>query len=39
MNVALGDALEVGMAELTVAKVLVAEPDRGVRFSISGHGC
>ena len=32
MNVALGDSLEVGMAELTIAKVLVAEPDRGGSF-------
>lgn len=32
MDVGLGDALEVGMAELTVAKVLIAEPDRGGSF-------
>ena len=39
MNVTLGDTLEVGMAELTVAKVLIAEPDRGGSFSIWVPGC
>jgi putative ABC transport system permease protein len=32
MNVALGDTVEVGMAELKVTQVLVAEPDRGGSF-------
>ena len=29
MNLDLGDSIEVGMAKLTVARVLIAEPDRG----------
>ena len=32
MNLSLGDTVEVGMAELQVARVLVAEPDRGGSF-------
>ena len=32
MDVTLGDTLEVGMAELQVTKVLIAEPDRGGSF-------
>ena len=32
MNLGLGDTIEVGMAELTVASVLIAEPDRGGSF-------
>ncbi|MEM7002287.1 MAG: FtsX-like permease family protein [Pseudomonadota bacterium] len=32
LNVALGDVVEVGLAELKVTKVLVAEPDRGGSF-------
>lgn len=32
MGVALGDPIEVGLAELTVTRVLVAEPDRGGSF-------
>ena len=32
MNLVLGDTIEVGMAKLTVASVLIAEPDRGGSF-------
>ena len=32
MNLGLGDTIEVGMAQLTVASVLIAEPDRGGSF-------
>ena len=32
LGVSLGDTLEVGLAELTVGRVLVAEPDRGGSF-------
>ena len=32
MNLGLGDTIEVGMAKLTVASVLIAEPDRGGSF-------
>ncbi len=32
LGVALGDVIEVGLAELTVARVLVSEPDRGGSF-------
>ena len=32
MNLGLGDTIEVGMAQLTVSRVLIAEPDRGGSF-------
>ncbi|MDP6187118.1 MAG: ABC transporter permease, partial [Pseudomonadales bacterium] len=32
MNLGLGDTIEVGIAKLTVASVLIAEPDRGGSF-------
>ncbi len=32
LGVTVGDSIEVGLAELTVARVLVAEPDRGGSF-------
>ena len=32
MNLGLGDTIDVGMAQLTVASVLIAEPDRGGSF-------
>ncbi len=32
LGVALGDVIEVGLAELTISRVLVSEPDRGGSF-------